>query len=104
MSPELDAPTSIATGVVAVGGVALAAPRLDDRTAPMAGLVATFSFSRASLTMNFRVAAEPTSGHLLGEARWPPCLWTAGAVPHHARLRRGSWPTAASPRSAPTSP
>ena len=40
----LDAPTSIATGVVAVAGVGLALRgarrELDDRTAPMAGLVA----------------------------------------------------------------
>ena len=65
----LDAPTSIATGVVAIGGVALALRgarrELDDRTAPMAGLVATFVF--AGQMMNFPVAAG-TSGHLLGGA------------------------------------
>lgn len=65
----LDAPTSIATAVVAVGGVALALRgarrELDDRTAPMAGLVATFVF--AGQMMNFPVAAG-TSGHLLGGA------------------------------------
>jgi cobalt/nickel transport system permease protein len=65
----LDAPTSLATGVVAVGGVALALRgarrELDDRTAPMAGLVATFVF--AGQMMNFPVAAG-TSGHLLGGA------------------------------------
>jgi cobalt/nickel transport system permease protein len=65
----LDAPTSIATGVVAVGGVALALRgarrELDDRTAPMAGLVATFVF--AGQMMNFPVGAG-TSGHLLGGA------------------------------------
>jgi cobalt/nickel transport system permease protein len=65
----LDAPTSIATGVVAVAGVALALRgarrELDDRTAPMAGLVATFVF--AGQMMNFPVAAG-TSGHLLGGA------------------------------------
>src|SRR3954447_1939109 len=65
----LDAPTSIATGVVAVGGVALALRgarrELDDRTAPMAGLVATFVF--AGQMMNFPVAGG-TSGHLLGGA------------------------------------
>ncbi len=65
----LDAPTSIATGVVAVGGLALALRgarrELDDRTAPMAGLVATFVF--AGQMMNFPVAAG-TSGHLLGGA------------------------------------
>lgn len=65
----LDAPTSVATGVVAVAGVALALrgarTELDDRTAPMAGLVATFVF--AGQMMNFPVAAG-TSGHLLGGA------------------------------------
>ncbi len=65
----LDAPTSIATGAVAVAGVGLALRRargeLDDRTAPMAGLVATFVF--AAQMMNFPVGAG-TSGHLLGGA------------------------------------
>jgi cobalt/nickel transport system permease protein len=76
----LDAPTSIATGVVAVGGVALALRgarrELDDRTAPMAGLVATFVF--AGQMMNFPVAAG-TSGHLLGGAMAAVLVgpWTA---------------------------
>jgi cobalt/nickel transport system permease protein len=65
----LDAPTSVATGVVAVGGLALALRgarrELDDRTAPMAGLVATFVF--AGQMMNFPVGAG-TSGHLIGGA------------------------------------
>jgi cobalt/nickel transport system permease protein len=65
----LDAPTSIATGVIAAGGVALALRgarrELDDRTAPMAGLVATFVF--AGQMVNFPVGAG-TSGHLLGGA------------------------------------
>lgn len=65
----LDAPTSLATGAVAVTGVAIALRRarreLDDRTAPMAGLVATFVF--AGQMMNFPVGAG-TSGHLLGGA------------------------------------
>ncbi len=65
----LDAPTSIATGVVAAAGVGLALRgarrELDDRTAPMAGLVATFVF--AGQMMNFPVGAG-TSGHLLGGA------------------------------------
>ena len=65
----LDATTSVATGVVAAAGVALALRgarrELDDRTAPMAGLVATFVF--AGQMMNFPVAAG-TSGHLLGGA------------------------------------
>ncbi len=65
----LDAPTSIATGAVAVAcvGVALRGARreLDDRTAPMAGLVAAFVF--AAQMINFPVGAG-TSGHLLGGA------------------------------------
>ena len=65
----LDAPTSIATGAIAVAGVAVALRKarteLDDRTAPMAGLVAAFIF--AGQMMNFPVGAG-TSGHLLGGA------------------------------------
>ena len=65
----LDAPTSLATGAVAVVGVAAALRgarrELDDRTAPVAGLVATFVF--AGQMMNFPVGAG-TSGHLLGGA------------------------------------
>ena len=65
----LDAPTSLATGVVAAtaGAVSLRAARreLDDRTAPMAGLVATFVF--AAQMINFPVGAG-TSGHLMGGA------------------------------------
>jgi cobalt/nickel transport system permease protein len=64
-----DVSTSIATGVVAAAGVSLALRRarheLDDRTAPVAGLVATFVF--AGQMMNFPVGAG-TSGHLLGAA------------------------------------
>jgi cobalt/nickel transport system permease protein len=63
----LDAPTSLATAAVAAGGVALALSRarreLDDRTAPLAGLVAVFVF--AAQMLNFPVGAG-TSGHLLG--------------------------------------
>lgn len=65
----LDAPTSVATAVVAAGGVALALRgarrELDDRTAPLAGLVALFIF--CTQLLNFPVAAG-TSGHLLGGA------------------------------------
>src|SRR3954452_5345320 len=65
----LDAPTSVATGVVAAAGVAVALRRarreLDDRTAPLAGLVATFIF--ATQMLNFPVASG-TIGHLLGGA------------------------------------
>lgn len=65
----LDAPTSVVTGVVAAGGVAVALRKargeLDDRTAPMAGLVAAFVF--AGQMINFPVGAG-TSGHLMGGA------------------------------------
>ena len=65
----LDAPTSVATGVVAAVAVGLALRQsrreLDDRTAPLAGLVATFIF--ATQMLNFPVASG-TSGHLLGGA------------------------------------
>ena len=65
----LDAPTSVATGAVATVGVAVALRKareeLDDRTAPMAGLVATFVF--AAQMVNFPVGLG-TSGHLLGGA------------------------------------
>lgn len=65
----LDAPTSVTTGVVAAAAVAVALRgarrELDDRTAPMAGLVAAFVF--AAQMLNFPVGAG-TSGHLLGGA------------------------------------
>ena len=65
----LDAPTSVATGVAAAAAVGLALRKarheLDDRTAPMAGLVATFVF--AAQMVNFPVGLG-TSGHLLGGA------------------------------------
>ncbi|MBL0747106.1 energy-coupling factor ABC transporter permease [Nocardioides baculatus] len=65
----LDAPTSVATGVVAATAVAVALRgarrELDDRTAPLAGLVATFVF--AAQMINFPVGAG-TSGHLMGGA------------------------------------
>ncbi|HEY7718946.1 MAG TPA: energy-coupling factor ABC transporter permease [Pedococcus sp.] len=65
----LDAPTSLATAGVAVVGVGLALRgarrELDDRTAPLAGLVAAFVF--AAQMLNFPVGAG-TSGHLLGGA------------------------------------
>lgn len=60
---------SLSAGVVAAAGVAVclrgARRELDDRTAPMAGLVAAFVF--AVQMLNFPVAAG-TSGHLLGGA------------------------------------
>jgi cobalt/nickel transport system permease protein len=66
----LDAQTSLATaGVASVGvvGALVGAARreLDDRTAPLAGLVAAFVF--ATQMLNFPVGAG-TSGHLLGGA------------------------------------
>jgi cobalt/nickel transport system permease protein len=65
----IDAPVSIAFGAVAVAGVAYAAKRarddLDDRTTPMAGLVAAFVF--AVQMLNFPVLPG-VSGHLLGGA------------------------------------
>ncbi len=65
----LDVPTSIATGVAAGTAVALALRgarrELDERTAPLAGLVATFVF--AAQMVNFPVGAG-TSGHLMGGA------------------------------------
>ncbi|MGP3914214.1 energy-coupling factor ABC transporter permease [Nonomuraea sp. 10N515B] len=64
-----NAVTSLSAGVVAAAGVAVclrgARRELDDRTAPMAGLVAAFVF--AVQMLNFPVAAG-TSGHLMGGA------------------------------------
>ncbi len=79
----LDAPTSIATGVAAAAAVGLALRgsrrELDDRAAPMAGLVATFVF--AAQMLNFPVGAG-TSGHLLGGALAAVLVgpWTAVLV------------------------
>lgn len=65
----LDAPTSVGTAVVAAGIVALSLRRarseLDDKAAPLAGLVAVFVF--AAQLLNFPVGAG-TSGHLVGAA------------------------------------
>jgi cobalt/nickel transport system permease protein len=65
----IDIPASIATGAIAVAGVGIclrgARRELDDRTAPLAGLVASFIF--AVQMLNFPVATG-TSGHLLGGA------------------------------------
>ncbi|WP_030673716.1 energy-coupling factor ABC transporter permease [Streptomyces sp. NRRL B-1347] len=65
----INAPVSAAAGVAAVGAVAVALRgarrELDERTAPLAGLVAAFIF--AVQMLNFPVAAG-TSGHLLGGA------------------------------------
>lgn len=63
----IDAQTSLAAGVIAVGGLAVAvrqgAKSLDDKQVPMAGLAAAFIF--AVQMLNFPVAGG-TSGHLLG--------------------------------------
>lgn len=65
----INAPVSAVTGVVAAGAVAVslrgARRELDERAAPLAGLVAAFIF--AVQMLNFPVAAG-TSGHLLGGA------------------------------------
>ena len=63
----IDIPTSVGGYVVAAGAVAVslrgARKELDERAAPLAGLVAVFIF--AAQMMNFPVAAG-TSDHLLG--------------------------------------
>lgn len=65
----LDAPVSVATGAVAAAAVAVslrgARRELQERTAPLAGLVAAFIF--AVQMLNFPVGVG-TSGHLLGGA------------------------------------
>ena len=65
----IDIPTSTAFAALAAAGVALsikgAKSTLDEKTAPLAGLTATFIF--AVQMLNFPVAAG-TSGHLLGGA------------------------------------
>ncbi|QEV18553.1 energy-coupling factor ABC transporter permease [Streptomyces alboniger] len=65
----INAPVSAAAGVLAAGAVAVclrgARRELDERTAPLGGLVAAFIF--AVQMLNFPVAAG-TSGHLLGGA------------------------------------
>ena len=63
----INAPTSLAAGAAAAGGVGVslrrAARTLQDRQAPLAGLVAAYIF--AVQMLNFPVAVG-TSGHLLG--------------------------------------
>ncbi|ATL28382.1 energy-coupling factor ABC transporter permease [Streptomyces formicae] len=65
----INAPVSAVAGAVAAGAVAVslkgARRELDEKTAPLAGLVAAFIF--AVQMLNFPVAAG-TSGHLLGGA------------------------------------
>jgi cobalt/nickel transport system permease protein len=65
----VNAPTAVVFGLVAVIGLAIAVSRaradLDDRTAPMAGLVTAFVF--AVQMINFPILPG-ASGHLLGGA------------------------------------
>jgi cobalt/nickel transport system permease protein len=65
----MNAGTSVGAGAVALGGVSVcvrrAARSLEERLAPLAGLVAAFIF--AVQMLNFPVASG-TSGHLLGGA------------------------------------
>jgi cobalt/nickel transport system permease protein len=65
----VNAPTAAVCGLLAVAGLALAATRarsdLDERTAPMAGLVTAFVF--AVQMINFPILPG-ASGHLLGGA------------------------------------
>ena len=65
----VNAPTSVAFGVLAIAAVALCAWRarneLDERTVPLAGLVAAFIF--AVQMVNFPILPG-VSGHLLGGA------------------------------------
>ena len=65
----VNAPTSLLFGVIALAGLALCTVRarrdLDDRTAPLAGLVAAFVF--AVQMLNFPILPG-VSGHLLGGA------------------------------------
>ena len=65
----INAPTSVLFGVIAAGGLALCARRardeLDERTVPLAGLVAAFIF--AVQMVNFPILPG-VSGHLLGGA------------------------------------
>ena len=70
----INAGTSLAGGVAAAGGLTVCARRaadfLDDKAAPLAGLVAAFVF--AAQMLNFPVAADEvaagTGGHLIGGA------------------------------------
>jgi cobalt/nickel transport system permease protein len=65
----INAPTSVLFGVIAAGGLAVCARRarneLDERTVPLAGLVAAFIF--AVQMVNFPILPG-VSGHLLGGA------------------------------------
>jgi len=79
----LDVPTSLATGVVAAGAIAVALKKsrseLNEKAAPMAGLTAAFVF--AAQMINFPVGVG-TSGHLMGGALAAVLVgpWTAVLV------------------------
>lgn len=80
----LSIPVSIVTGAVAMSAIAMAVPSsrkelIDDRQAPMVGIVATVVF--AAQMLNFPVGAG-TSGHLLGGALAAVLVgpWTAVLV------------------------
>lgn len=79
----LDVPTSIATGVVAAGAIAIALKKsrseLNEKAAPLAGLTAAFVF--AAQMINFPVGVG-TSGHLMGGALAAVLVgpWTAVLV------------------------
>ncbi len=64
----IDGPVAAAFGAVAIVGLAICLARgrgdLDDRLAPMAGLVAAFIF--AVQMLNFPIFTAAVSGHLLG--------------------------------------
>ena len=83
-----NAATSVGAGAVSAGALTVAvkkaAVELQDRQAPLAGLVASFVF--AAQMLNFPVAAG-TSGHLLGAALaavlvgpWAGCICVAVVV------------------------
>lgn len=79
----LDVPTSVATGALAAGAIAVALRKsrseLNEKTAPMAGLTAAFVF--AAQMINFPVGVG-TSGHLMGGALAAVLVgpWTAVLV------------------------
>lgn len=66
----INAPTSLAAGAVAAGGVGVSLRRtaqtLQERQAPLAGLVAAYIF--AVQMLNFPIFTSAVSGHLLGGA------------------------------------
>ena len=88
----IDIPTSIGGYAVATGAIAVslrgARRELNERTAPLAGLVAVFVF--AAQLMNFPVAGG-TSGHLLGAVLAAVPVADPDAVGVLGRLWAGSF-------------